>query len=72
MKRAILIPADNELLPDGSIIYQLPVMNKQVVDCIAPDDWIFYGTILYLEQPQGTVVTPLSEPRIHDFAGWGG
>jgi len=71
MKRVIMIPADDELLPDNSIIYQLPVMNRQVVDCIAPDNWIFYGDIKYLEQPQGTIITPLSEPMQHNFAGWG-
>lgn len=71
MKRAIFIPADDELIPDNSIVYSLPVAKKQVVDSITSDDWKFFGQVLYLEQPQGTVVTPLSEPMQHNFAGWG-
>lgn len=69
--RVILLPANDELIPDGALLYTLPQLKKQVVDVIAPDDWKFQDTILYKEDSPGKVSIPLSEPLIHNFAGWG-
>ena len=66
MKRVIYVPAEDEYIPDGGVYYNLPVMNKDVIDIIVDDDFSTIGTVYYDSVLQPT----LTEPFIHHFAGW--
>ena len=66
MKRIIYEPDVDEFVPDGGVFYNLPVMNKDVVDIIVDDDFTTTGTVYYDSVSNPT----LSEPFVHHFAGW--
>lgn len=68
--RVIYVPAENEMIPDGGVLYTLPVSGKEVIDVIVPDTWDTNGEKLFEITADLTVVTPLAEPHIHHFAGW--
>jgi len=66
MKRIIYEPDVDEYVPDGGVYYNLPVMNKDVIDIIVDNDFTTTGTVFYDSVLQPT----LSEPFKHHFAGW--
>lgn len=66
MKRLIYVPAINEMIPEPSVYYRLPVSQKDVVDCLCDDDFTTAGETLY-DSISGPM---LAEPFIHHFAGW--
>ena len=66
MKRVIYEPDTDEYVPEGGVYYNLPVMNKDVIDIIVEDDFTTTGTVYYDSVSQLT----LSEPFVHHFAGW--
>ncbi len=68
--RVIYIPAENEVIPDGGVIYTLPVSGKEVIDVIVPDTWDTEGEKLFEMNEKLVVTTPLTEPHVHHFAGW--
>ncbi len=72
MIRVIYQPAADEIIPDNSVYYRLPVSGLDVVDSLVPYDWDTDGTVLYSSDnfdEDGDVI-PLAEPAIHHFAGW--
>lgn len=66
----IYVPAENEAIPEGGVLYTLPASGKEVIDVIVPDNWDTAGEKLFEMRDDKTVVIPLSEPHIHHFAGW--
>lgn len=70
MRRVIFVPAVDEILPDSSYHYQLPVSGKFVVDSIVPDKWDTDGDILHDMSEDRTIAVQLPEPAPHHYAGW--
>ena len=66
MKRIIYGPAAGETILSTSITYTLPVSGMVVVDVIVEDSFTTSGTVRY-DSLEGI---NLSEPPIHQFAGW--
>ena len=67
MKRVIYSPGQDEVVPDGSVYYTLPLAGP-VVDALVADDWWTSGVVFYNSDPDDPV--PLAEPFIHHYAGW--
>jgi hypothetical protein len=68
--RVIYVPAVDEQIPDGGVLYTLPQSGKEVVDVIVDDNWDTDGEKLFEMDSAGAVLIPLTEPHIHHFAGW--
>ena len=66
MKRIIYEPAIGETVPSTAVTYTLPVSNMVVVDVIVDDSFATAGTVRY----DSLTGISLSEPPIHQFAGW--
>ena len=66
MKRIIYEPAVGETIPSTAITYTLPVSNMVVVDVIVDDSFTTAETVRY----DSSAGINLSEPPIHQFAGW--
>jgi hypothetical protein len=84
-KRLIYQPAVDEVIPNGGVVYRLPVADKIVVDVLARRDFTTAGIVYYdstvvtpavYNTETGELITPkviaqeLAEPFIHHFAGW--
>ncbi len=70
MRRVIFIPAVDEIVPDISYYYQLPVSGKYVFDSLVPDTWATDGEVLHDMTDAGVITTQLPEPAQHHYAGW--
>jgi hypothetical protein len=70
MRRVIYIPAVDEIIPDISYYYLLPVSDKYVFDCLVPDKWTTDGEILHDMTDDKTITVQLLEPAVHHYAGW--
>lgn len=70
MIRCIYVPAENEAIPEGGVLYTLPASGKEVIDVVVPDNWDTAGEKLFEMRDDKTVFIPLAEPFIHHFAGW--
>ena len=66
MKRIIYEPAVGEEIPDGAVFYELSESGQPVLDALVDDSFTTSGTVRY----DSLLDVPLSEPKIHDFAGW--
>ena len=66
MKRIIYEPAIGETVPSTAATYTLPVSSMVVVDVIVDDSFTTSGTVRY----DSLAGISLSEPPIHQFAGW--
>ena len=68
MKRVIYEPAVGETVPSTAVTYTLPVSGMVVVDVIVNvnDSFTTAGTVRY----DSLAGISLSEPPIHQFAGW--
>ena len=66
MKRIIYEPAIGETAPSTAATYTLPVSSMVVVDVIVDDSFTTAGTVRY----DSLAGINLSEPPIHQFAGW--
>lgn len=70
MRRVIYVPDIDEIIPDISYHYLLPVSGKYVFDSIVPDNWATDGEILHEMTDKGVIVKQLTEPARHHYAGW--
>jgi len=70
MRRVIFVPAVDEIIPDISYHYQLPVSGKFVLDSIVSDNWDTGGEVLHDMSDDGTISAQLPEPAQHHYAGW--
>lgn len=70
MRRVIYIPDVNEIIPDISYHYLLPVSGKYVFDSIVPDNWNTLGETLHDMSDDKTITIQLPEPAQHHYAGW--
>lgn len=70
MRRVIYIPAVDEIIPDVSYHYLLPVSGKYVFDCIVSDTWTTDGEIIHDMTDDKTITVQLTEPAVHHYAGW--
>ena len=66
MKRIIYEPAIGETVPSTAVTYTLTVSGMVVVDAIVDDSFTTSGTVRY----DSLAGISLSEPPIHQFAGW--
>jgi len=66
MKRVIYEPSVGETVPSTAVTYTLPVSGMVVVDVIVDDGFTIAGTVRY----DSLAGINLSEPPIHQFAGW--
>ncbi len=70
MRRVIYIPDVDEIIPDISYHYLLPVSGKYFFDSIVPDNWKTLGEILHDMSDDKTITIQLPEPAQHHYAGW--
>lgn len=81
MRNVIYIPGDGELIPEGSLTYDInmptpyvPHAEMIVIDAIVPNGFSTTGTILYdANDNSGQIVVtkPLvGYNKIHQYAGW--
>lgn len=70
MRRVIFVPAVDEIIPNISYYYQLPIVGDYVVDSIVPDNWDTKGTVLHDMSEDRTITVQLPEPAPHHYAGW--
>ena len=70
MRRVIYIPDVDEIIPDISYYYYLPISEKFVFDCLVSDIWTTDGEILHDMEEDKTINIQLTEPALHHYAGW--
>lgn len=65
-KRIIYKPFDGEIKPPAAVDYYLPV-SGYVFDVLVDDDYTPEGRTVLYDSLAGIM---LSEPFVHQFAGW--